>query len=293
MRIPPFLRKNANLRNIRVKFADNKSMTLLLTLLSACFGDKPKQPAYTPPSPREPSNENHSAEVVSSIQSASPTVAEKNYGMCTNEAAQYSPEEYQRILTHRSSNRQFIPAQWDMAFLQQVLDISRAKGTEVGIGFDHQSGALYAEEGANGFLPPHDAVESITLLHTHPRATSESGPVTTFSDQDLYGLMAFATAQNSEAIATVIGSICGEKMEVSQIAISKDKIYVTSQSEKDWVDGVLTKLPIPQAVLQLMAEKKIPKFQVIVDPAKVNEISARYKLSPGTESQVLATFRAP
>lgn len=218
------------------------------------------------------------------------TQAEKTAGLCVDEASRFPAEAYRRLINHRQANRDFVPAQWDPCFLQEILDISRTKGVELGIGFDLQNGLFEAEVGTSKELPVHNRIAYLSFVHTHPRAEANSPPTTIFSQQDLYCLLVYATAQNSEAIATVIGSICGGPMEISQIAVDKDKIYVTNEFDQGWVSFLLAEFK-PLELEKLMALRGITQFQVVVDPATVNAIGGRHPLPPLEQERILATVR--
>ena len=198
----------------------------------------------------------------------------------------FSESEWKMIISHRGANRAFRTEQFSESFLAGILGLSLQQGREVGLVWDAKEKEFTAGWGSADSLKASNATIQLTIIHTHPRATLDSMPLTLHSLNDLQSVVIFATAQNRPALSTVVGKVCGGKMEMSSILVEKDKIFVANVFEKKLIDGNLNN-PFPHGFEEVMKDRGIRKFSVEVNPQKIQDEAKRVKIPAYVEQGML------
>ena len=220
------------------------------------------------------------------------TKTEQLYHLCEGDERShydFDAEGWNYLVNHRQANRQFHTVQFSVSFLDALLEISRASEREVAVSYDTEKKSMIFEWGDAGNVAPQDAARVLTILHTHPRATKNSVPVTTLATHDLYSLIAFSRAQGSAAVSTVIGRVCGGELEVASVAMQGASLYVANAHEKLWIENMLA-LPMPEPLRKILTATKTAPLTVEVNPKKISEIVARQKFLKKLEKSALEFF---
>lgn len=222
-----------------------------------------------------------------------PSPSEVRFSSCKDECIgnTSSAPQYARVAhSHRLANQRVATPQFSGCFLERLLQLSRTAGREIAVDFDARSQTVSVRLGEAGRMGSgyRDVSQTYSILHTHPRATEESLSVTTHHAPDLMAPIIFANYNKLETVSTTIGSVCGEAIDISIVAVSGSKIYVMNEFERNFIKFSIQKVMDDiQPVLQSVGVKEL---SVEVNPGRVQQIAASLSLTEETEAHLISSL---